>query len=625
MKPIGILLAAVLLADAAAAVPPRPREVFRDRRASLVPFLPPPPPFRPLSGGFRVLVILVEFSDQPATVAPEEIEALLFGATGRSMRDYYLEASGGVFGLEGSVVGWVAASGSRADYGANLPAGGDAAPLALAEEAVLLADDLVDFSVFDNNSDGEVDGLLMVHSGLGEETGDPDDIWSHSAWMEAGADGVRVRHYGMGPELQRDREVHLATIGVYCHELAHNLGLPDLYDTSLRCAGIGDFGLMGTGAWGVRDAYPGDGPVHPCAWSLLFLGWAEALEMTAGSYRARPGEVYRTTRGCAPGEAFLLENRVQEGFDAGLPGGGVLIWHVDDSLDGNDDPLNLQVDLEEADGAQDLELSPQYPGAPEDFFFSGNRDEFGPQTRPDSSSHSGQPTGVRIFAIGPRGVEMPFTFGEVLPAPWADAGGPYLLEEGGRLTLDGSRSVGADGYFWDLDGDLDFDDAGGSAPEVDGSGMDGPSEFRVYLRVSGPGGEPDQDDALVEVVNLPPQIVRFDAPEPLVAGLPAWLAIQAEDPCPVDLLSWEFDLGGGKLLQVQADRIEVLFELPGTFHLRAEVADDDGGSALVERDVLVVPSGAGGGGCGCRGSPGGALLMSWFLLTGIGWGIRATS
>jgi M6 family metalloprotease-like protein len=624
MKPVGIVLALALLADAALAVPPRPGEVFRDGRASLRPFRPPPP-FRPLSGGFRMLVILVEFADQPATLAPEEIEALLFGDTGRSMRDYYLEASGGVFWLEGTVTGWVTAEGSRADYGANLPGGGDAAPLALAEEAVLLADDRVDLSLFDNNSDGEVDGLLVVHSGLGEETGDPEDIWSHSAFVDLVVDGVRVRHYGMGPELQRDQEVHATTIGVYCHELAHNLGLPDLYDTTFQCAGIGPFGLMGAGAWGVRDAYPGDGPVHPCAWSLLFLGWAEAVEMVAGSYLARPGEVYRTTRGCAPGEAFLLENRVQEDFDAGLPGGGVLIWHVDDTMEGNDDPLNLQVDLEEADGVQELELSPRSGGSPEDFFYRGNRDEFGPQTRPDSSSRAGQPTGVHVFAIGPRGRETPFSFGEVVPAPWADAGGPYLIEEGGRLTLDGSRSVGADGYWWDLDGDLDFGDASGPAPELNGSGLDGPSEFQIHLRVSGPGGEPDQDDALVEVKNRPPEIIRFDVPAPIVAGVPARFDIAAVDPCPADQLGWRFDLGGGTLLQAENDRIEVLFELPGTFHLQAEVTDDDGGSASVERHVLVVPSGDGDGGCGCGGASGGSLLILLALFTGIGWRIRATS
>lgn len=624
MKPLVALLVCALLADAASAVPPRPGGPARYPAREWKPFRPPPPPFRPLSGGFRVLVILVEFADQPATVALGEIEELLFGTDGLSMRDYFLEASGGAFWLEGTVVGWVTVTGTRADYGANLPGGGDTAPLLLAEEAVLLADDLVDFSVFDNNTDGEVDGLLIVHSGTGEETGDPDDVWSHSAWLDLQADGVRVRHYGMGPELQRDDVVHTATIGVFCHELAHNLGLPDLYDTTLQSAGIGPFGLMGTGAWGQRDAYPGDGPVHPCAWSLLSLGWAPAEELTPGSYLARPGQVYRTAQNCAAGEAFLIENRRQEGYDTGLPGSGILIWHVDDRVDGNDDPNHLQVDLEEADGVQELELSPQAAGSARDFFFAGNQDEFGPETLPDSSSNDGQPTGILVSSIGAPGAEMPFSFGEVVPAPFADAGGPYLVGEGEVVTLDGSLSVGAEGWEWDLDGDLDFNDASGPTPELDAAGLDGPTEFSIFLRVSGPGGEPDEGDALVEVINRPPIIEQLDPPDSIVAGQLALFGMTVMDPCPTDQLEFSFDLGGGELVWEDIVGFGAIFKIPGTYQIRVEVTDDDSGSDYVERGVLVLPPREEeDGGCECGSVRGGSLLL--LLLMGTAWWRRATS
>lgn len=576
---------------------------------------------RPLSGGFRVLVILVDFPDQPAVVTPEEIDELLFGETGHSMRDYFLEVSGGSFWLEGTVVGWVTAAGGRADYGADLPSGADTAPMALAEEAVLLADATVDFSLFDNDTDGEVDGLLIVHSGLGEETGDPDDIWSHSAWLDVAVDGVRVRHYGMGPELQRDGLVHTTTIGVFCHELAHNLGLPDLYDTTFQSAGIGPFGLMGTGAWGQRDAYPGDGPVRPCAWSLLQLGWVQAQELIDGSYLARPGEIYRTIRGCAPQESFLLEVRTE----TGLPGSGILIWHIDDSIDGNDDPNHFQVDLEEADGMQELELSPEVQGSTEDFFFLGNQDEFGPVTLPDSSSNDGQPTGIRIFAIGAPRAEMPFSFGEVVPAPFADAGGPYLVGEGALLALDGTRSVGAETYAWDLDGDLDFSDASGPTPELDAAGLDGPTEFSIHLRVSGPGGEPDEDDALVEVINRPPIIEHLDRPNTVVAGQLTLFGMTVMDPCPTDQLEFSYDLGGGELVWEDFVGFGAIFKLPGTYQIRVEVTDDDGGSDSVEREVLVLPPGEEeDGGCFCGNSAGGSLLML-LLLMGTAWRRRATS
>ena len=55
-------------------------------------------------------------------------------------------------------------------------------------------------------------------------------------------------------------------------------------------------------------------------------------------------------------------------------------------------------------------------------------------------------------------------------APIVDAGGPYSLSEGGRLTLDASRSTSMDGdrldLTWDLDGDGQYDDAVGEHPVV---------------------------------------------------------------------------------------------------------------------------------------------------------------
>ena len=66
-----------------------------------------------------------------------------------------------------------------------------------------------------------------------------------------------------------------------CHEFAHVIGLPDLFDQStvllgreidwgLDGAGIGKWGLMGLGTlgWGVED-----GPNPFSAWSLAQLGW----------------------------------------------------------------------------------------------------------------------------------------------------------------------------------------------------------------------------------------------------------------------------------------------------------------------------------------------------------------
>jgi immune inhibitor A len=45
---------------------------------------------------------------------------------------------------------------------------------------VAAADPLVDSSQYDNNGDGYVDNLIVVHAGRGAEvTGSASDIWSH--------------------------------------------------------------------------------------------------------------------------------------------------------------------------------------------------------------------------------------------------------------------------------------------------------------------------------------------------------------------------------------------------------------------------------------------------------------
>ena len=93
----------------------------------------------------------------------------------------------------------------------------------MVEDAVGLADPLVDFSQYDNDADGYVDALFVIHAGPGAEyTGNANDIWSH-AWVthsEVLVDGVRVWRYSMEPEYWvHPRDM---TIGVYCHEV--NLG-----------------------------------------------------------------------------------------------------------------------------------------------------------------------------------------------------------------------------------------------------------------------------------------------------------------------------------------------------------------------------------------------------------------
>ena len=62
------------------------------------------------------------------------------------------------------------------------------------------------------------------------------------------------------------------------------------------------------------------------------------------------------------GEYFLVENRQLVGFDQGLDGCGILVWHIEEGmsenpLEGHTTANHRLVDLEQADGLNQLALA----------------------------------------------------------------------------------------------------------------------------------------------------------------------------------------------------------------------------------------------------------------------------
>jgi hypothetical protein len=213
----------------------------------------------------------------------------------------------------------------------------------------------------------------------------------------------------------------ITRVGVICHETGHFLGLPDLYDTTSYSAGVGDFCLMGSGSW---NGPGGDGrsPAHMSAWCKRTLGWASAAQpTTSGAYSLPRVEdnnsaLYLLSSPVfPPTEYFLVENRQGYGFDSYLPGTsrGVLIWHVDESRPNNDDYTHYLVDLEEADGVQNLEQSPSAGGTDADYFRLGNNVSFGDDTTPHSLSYSGSPMGILLSGLSATGSLMSFNLSGV--------------------------------------------------------------------------------------------------------------------------------------------------------------------------------------------------------------------
>src|SRR5690606_21106061 len=157
----------------------------------------------------------------------------------------------------------------------------------------------VDFSEYDNDNDGNVDGVVFVHAGPGAEEGGLSNlyIWSHRSRLsnssqEVTYDGVLIDDYMMNPE-RRNNNSRMVGIGIFAHEFGHGLGLPDLYDTDDSngdSEGIGWWGLMGSGNWAGNE----DTPTNFSAWSKIKLGWQTATDITGqqNGFELRPASEF---------------------------------------------------------------------------------------------------------------------------------------------------------------------------------------------------------------------------------------------------------------------------------------------------------------------------------------------
>lgn len=358
------------------------------------------------------VVFLVDFSDRPQHRAAADFFTLFFG-TGpieKSVANYWSEVSYGSFTVAGNssdIRGWlrpgvdfasaITQNSQLADifFGLNFPNF-----LTLLNDLVSSLDASVDFSRYDADGDGIVDSAIFVHAGYGgEDTGDTiNDIWSQTIFFPGSAiatgDGVSIVDCVVVPEEKfyndpdgiDNGDEDLVGIGVIVHEMGHLMGLPDLYPTTTQggvtgnFSGVGVFDLMGFGLWGNSLLLDQDTPAHLSAWSKMFLGWLNPVELSTTSFanilapvEAAPEAFKVLINGPGdPTQYILIENRQITDttvpdpawlFDNSLPGTGVVIWHVDeDVINGglatnsvNIDPDFKGLDVEEADGGDELD------------------------------------------------------------------------------------------------------------------------------------------------------------------------------------------------------------------------------------------------------------------------------
>ncbi len=374
----------------------------------------------------NVLTILVDYSDVSFTYSDASFQTSMYGASD-SVAEFFEENSYGNFNIVPAAESYDTANDGivHVTRGINHPNLGQGGWASEAREIVALADASVDFAAFDTSGDGIVSAdelsIVIILAGYetsygGEAFSSEPNVWGHaSSFSTLPLDGVDLSPYTMFGETHgltsTPANDHQATIGIMCHELGHLMfDLPDLYDTDGSSAGIGDWGLMASGSWNFApaDMWSGESPAHLVAWAKSQVGFTVPdLIDTSQSGVTFPNaganssakqiwiDKYRT----ANGEYILLENRQMTGYDAGLPGDGLMIWHVDQGVRGNANEARKLVDLEEADGLAELDANTNdgddgdpYPG-------SSNNTLYDDTSNPDSKANTGATTDISVSNI----------------------------------------------------------------------------------------------------------------------------------------------------------------------------------------------------------------------------------
>jgi len=427
----------------------------------------------PTSGSRKLICILIGFTDKAFTKTKADFENLFNqvgytsdGATG-SVADYYKENSYNQFNLSVTVAGPYAAAHNMAYYGANNANGNDINPGALVSEAVTLANPSINYADFDNDGDGTVDGICVIHAGFGEEnTGvNADAIWAHSSNISPiTVDGKSVSSYLCASEIRGNSGSGITRIGVICHEFGHVLGAADYYDTNYTdngaYDGTGIWDIMADGAWNNNGATPSH---HNPYTKIYSYGWATITPLTSGAnitlYNAalNSNSFYRINTLTA-NEFFLIENRQQQKFDRYIPGHGMIIYHVDGnyiSTAANDINTGSHQGLypvcANATGNPptvygDINNSGlPFPG-------TGNKTSFTDATTPNSLAWSGSNTGMPITNITENSINktVSFTSPTIPTPPLAPAANPATSIIQTSFYANWNTSATAKGYRLDV-------------------------------------------------------------------------------------------------------------------------------------------------------------------------------
>jgi M6 family metalloprotease-like protein len=402
------------------------------------------PPAAPTLGVQNGFCMLIAFSDDPVTpvFAPADINTMFNGTTpiwgnAASIKQYYTDQSNGRMTVNTAVSSaYVRLSKTRSYYDT---VGNTYGAVEAVQEAIqiLLTQDPNYFDAI-NLTTYTQEGKQVVKAFSVFYPGNPGngDLWPHSWIFNDGyaqeyveiKPGVYVSNYQISSLLFQSS---LPVIGVACHEIGHMLcDFSDYYDygnrggdeDNVRSYGLGNHCLMSDAA---NQRYPAQ--INP--YLRMKAGWIDVqpLPTNLPQVPLTPTNFYQHVKS---GTEYFLFSNVQRNFSFWtqfLPGEGIAIWHIDETMPGNEleqmtPAQHYECSLEQADGLFHLEQPMPYgnSGDANDYYFLGNpailyRDEFSDESIPNSLWWDGTSSDLFISHFSTNGYEM--TMSVIFPAP----------------------------------------------------------------------------------------------------------------------------------------------------------------------------------------------------------------
>ncbi|HEX6573778.1 MAG TPA: immune inhibitor A domain-containing protein, partial [Gemmatimonadaceae bacterium] len=204
------------------------------------------------------------------------------------------------------------------------------------------------------DDDGRVDMAAFLFREIDAACGGP-GIWPHRSRLAAGVPAAATNDKRPnGSFVVVDDYITLGArdcsgtqaleVNVFAHETGHVLGLPDYYDSSSgilrqqRRWVVGCWEIMSAGSWGCGSGPQPSAmlPPHFGAYTKMLFGWITPQIITTVGLKPQEitlhpanstGDAVRIN--LSFNEYLFVEYRKQQGFDAGLPASGILVYHVE--------------------------------------------------------------------------------------------------------------------------------------------------------------------------------------------------------------------------------------------------------------------------------------------------------